>query len=143
MIAFGPTFRNAPAPLTAPPAPPLADIVDADPKRKWILEYMHANCGHCHNGGMTAESITRVFDLRAPKFLASTINQKTEGRTKSGIRIVPGKPDMSILFEAFARESNDVELNRMPRVGVNVADKDAVAKLREWIMSLPPNFVAP
>ena len=31
----------------------------------------------------------------------------------------------------------------MPRVGVNVADKDAVAKLREWIMSLPANFVPP
>jgi hypothetical protein len=129
--------------LSAAPTAPFADIAAADAKTKWVLQYMHANCGHCHNGGMTEESITRVFDLRAPKFLASTINKKTEGRTKSGIRIVPGKPDESILFEAFAREISDPELNRMPRVGVNVADKDAVAKLRDWIMTLPPNFVAP
>jgi hypothetical protein len=130
--------------LSAAPTAPFANITAADPKLKWVLEYMHANCGHCHNGGTeTPDNITRVFDLRAPRFLANTIRKPTEGRTKAGTRIVPGNPAQSILFEAFEQESNDEELNRMPRVGVNVADKDAVAKLRDWIMTLPPNFVPP
>ena len=130
--------------LSAAPTAPFANITATEPKLKWVLEYMHANCGHCHNGGTeTPENITRVYDLRAASFLASTIRQPTVGRTKSGMRIVPGRPDQSILFEAFARESNDTELNRMPRVGVNVADKDAVARLRDWIMTLPANFAPP
>lgn len=119
--------------LTAPPAAPHAQIVDSNPRRKWIREYMHANCGHCHNGGVTAEEITRVFDLREKAFVANTVNKMTEGRTKSGLRIVPMKPDESILFLAVKNEMNEPELNRMPLVGVQVADKDAVARLREWI----------
>ena len=112
--------------------------MDTDLRRKGIREYFHANCGHCHNGGMTTESIDRVFDLREKAFVTSTINKMTEGRTKTGIRIVPGNPMDSILFLAFSRESNDAELNRMPLVGVQFVDKPAVEKLREWIMSLPP-----
>src|SRR4030095_12044275 len=48
--------------LTVPPKAPFLDVVDTDPARKWIREYMHGNCGHCHNGGMTVEAITRVYD---------------------------------------------------------------------------------
>jgi hypothetical protein len=119
--------------LSMPPPAPHAQIVDSNPRRKWIREYMHANCGHCHNGGTTAEEITRVFDLREKAFVTNTVNRMTEGRTRSGIRILPMKPDESILFLAVSRETSDPELNRMPLVGVQVPDKDAVTKLREWI----------
>ncbi len=123
--------------LTAAPTNPRRDITDTNPQRLFVRQYCHANCGHCHNGGMTTESIDRVFSLREDMFVANTINKRTEGRTKPGIRIVPGQPNMSILYEAIARESNDPELNRMPLVGVQLVDKDAVAKFRDWIMSLP------
>ena len=79
-----------------------------------------------------------MFSLREKDFVANTIGKTTEGRTRPGTRVVPGRPQDSILFLAFERESNDVELNRMPLVGVQVPDAEAVAKLRQWILALPP-----
>lgn len=123
--------------LTVPPAPPFAAIVDADPERRWLRGYMHGNCGHCHNGGKTSENITRLYDLRERAFVASTIGKPTEGRTKSGIRIVPGKPEESIVYLAFSRQLNEPELNWMPPLGVQVGDLAATERLAAWIRSLP------
>jgi hypothetical protein len=124
--------------LTVTPPTPFATITDTNMQRRAVREYMHANCGHCHNGGMTVEEVTRVFDLREKAFEMNTINKPTEGRTKPGLRIIPGRPDDSILYQAFSREMNEPELNRMPLVGVQVADMPAVMLLRQWILSLPP-----
>lgn len=123
--------------LTVPPAAPHAQIVDTDPARKWIREYMHGNCGHCHNGGMTTESITRVYDLRHNAFVMNTVNKMTDGRTLPGTRIIPGNPDESRLWQALARQQV-AELKEMPPIGVQAADMEAVEKLRQWIVSLRP-----
>jgi hypothetical protein len=128
--------------LTVPPRAPFAQITDTDPLRKQVREYVHGNCGHCHNGEESVENVTRVFDVRytAAKpnaFLENTINKMTEGRTLPGTRIIPGNPDESRLWQGFARQAM-AELKPMPPVGVQTADKEMVDKMRQWILSLRP-----
>jgi hypothetical protein len=124
--------------LSTPPPLPFEEVSGGrNPLETEILGYMHGNCGHCHNGAESAENITRVFSLRYRDFVANTIGRMTEGRTRTGIRIVPGMPDASILFLAFQRDTNDPELNRMPLIGVQVPDAAVVANLRDWILALP------
>ena len=46
--------------------------------------------------------------------------------------IAPGHPERSVLLERIATLGS----GRMPPIGSNVVDRDAVALLREWIESL-------
>jgi len=124
--------------LTTNPTAPLADITDTNVERKWVREYMHANCGHCHNGGEPLENITRIYDLRHGAFIANTVNQMVVGRSAEGMRILPGVPDESVLYLAFMRDTTKhPDLKPMPFVGVEVIDQVAATRLRAWIMSLP------
>ena len=77
--------------LTPPRPRPRRTSPTPNPQRLWVREYTHANCGHCHNGGMTTESIDRVFRPARGPFVANTINKRTEGRTKPGDADRPGQ----------------------------------------------------
>jgi hypothetical protein len=124
--------------LTTPPTAPLANITDTNPMRQWVREYMHANCGHCHNGGEPLENITRIYDLRHEAFIANTVNKEVVGRSAEGMRILPGNPDESVLYLSFMRDTTKhPDLKPMPFVGVEVVDEMAAMRLRTWIMSLP------
>ncbi len=124
--------------LTTPPIAPLADITDTNAERRWVREYMHANCGHCHNGGMPLENIARIYDLRHSAFIANTVNQMVVGRSAQGMRVLPGRPDESVLYLAFMQDTTKhPDLKPMPFVGVEVIDQTAAMRLRAWIMSLP------
>jgi hypothetical protein len=125
---FAPLFTQA------PPATPL-EITDPDARLLRIKRLVFGNCVHCHNGG-------RLFDLHPDMFVANTVGKMVEA---SGItapagwlRVVPGKPEMSILFVETRGTMLPTGLKAMPPVGVAVADAAAVADLKAWIMALPP-----
>lgn len=124
--------------LSSTPTAPLADVVDSNPAQKWIREYMHGNCAHCHNGGPDLGNITREYDLGHRVFVARTVGQMVVGRSATGLRVAPGKPEESVLYLAFMRDTmKHPDLKPMPFLGVDVVDQDAAKRLFDWIRSLP------
>lgn len=111
-------------------------IEHPDETTRLVLGMFHGNCVHCHNGSFGPSS---SFDLRHDVALANTIDQPTESSASaSGIRIVPGSPETSILFLAFSGETDDPEVSAMPPMGVDVRDAEAVEVLRSFILDLEP-----
>lgn len=96
--------------------------------------YLHANCAHCHRkwGGGNAE-----FHLLAVHPLAETgtVNVRP-GQGNFGLAdaryITPGKPEQSLI----AFRMNKTGLGRMPHVGSNEVDREAVKLIEEWIREL-------
>lgn len=111
---------------------PAAQVTDPDMLTARVKSYIYGNCVHCHNG-----KNPQVFSMRPEGFPASVINQMTVGSgTARGVRVVPGNPEMSILYRQLTRMNLTVGFNPMPPVGVQVADPEAVAMVRQWIMGL-------
>jgi hypothetical protein len=109
-------------------------IVHADEDTRNVLGMFHGNCVHCHNGSGGPSS---SFDLRHDVALANTIGQETESSASAaGIRIVPGSPEQSILFQAFSGETDDPEVKSMPPMGVDVRDAASIELLRRFISDL-------
>jgi hypothetical protein len=124
------------APLfTQPPPGTPVEIVDADARMQRIERFVFGNCVHCHNGR------PGLFDLHPDMFVANTVDKPAEA---SGIappanwkRVVPGKPEMSILYVEARGTMLPVGLKAMPPVGVAIQEAAALADLRAWIMALP------
>jgi hypothetical protein len=118
---------------TALPELPLR-ITSDDPTERAVLGYMQGNCAHCHNASPQAES---RLDLTFQVALANIIGRETEGSGQAvGVRVVPGVPEQSVLFQALSGESEDEDLKPMPPVGVQLRDAEAVELFREWITAL-------
>jgi parallel beta-helix repeat protein len=104
-----------------------------DRARAWL----DVNCAHCHNPVGTAR--TTGLDLALgqsnPAKLGVMKTPVAAGRGSAGrsYDIVPGKPEESILFHRI--ESDEPSI-RMPTLGRNLADKQAIALIREWIQQL-------
>jgi hypothetical protein len=119
---------------TAIPEEPLR-IVGDDPTERAVLGYMHGNCAHCHNASPQAES---RLDLTFQAALSNIIGRDTEGSGQAvGVRVVPGAPGESVLFQALSLESDDEDLKPMPPIGVQLIDAEAVELFRGWIEALP------
>lgn len=118
--------------LTVRPANPV-QISHPDERTTRVLEYLHGNCAHCHNGG---DGPSSSFDMRFPVALQNLIGKPTEGEALAGIRVVPGDPDTSALYLAMTREEFE-DIQAMPPVGVQRADPQALALIRAWIEALP------
>ena len=119
---------------TTIPEQPLR-IVGDDPTERAVLGYMHGNCAHCHNASAQAES---RLDLTFQVARANIVGRETEGSGQAvGVRVVPGAPDQSVLFQALSRESDDEDLKPMPPIGVQLIDAEAVELFRGWIEALP------
>jgi len=127
----------------APVAPP--PIIDANPVLQRVKRFIFGNCVHCHHAdGM-------VFDLSPDNLVKNTVNQATDAQSvvppKGWLRVVPGKPDMSVVYRQVQRvglpmTTGGGAMNRlrpMPPAGVAdvAADQDALADIKAWIMSLP------
>lgn len=98
-----------------------------------VLGYLVGNCIHCHNGSNGAAS---SFDLRPDDALQNLIDRPTESSaTADGIRVVPGKPEESVMFLGV-QGSNDSEVKEMPPLGVALRDAGAVTMLKDWITAL-------
>jgi hypothetical protein len=132
--------------MKAPPATPTT-IVDTSNDMGRLLRikrFVFGNCVHCHNGG-------EVVDFHPEVFVKNTINQMTDAQSvvppAGWRRVVPGKPDMSVLYVQVRRTplpppTGNGTMNRlrpMPPVGVTdvAADQEAVNDIRDWILSLP------
>jgi hypothetical protein len=98
-----------------------------------VLGYLVGNCIHCHNGSNGAAS---SFDLRPEVALKNLIDRPTESSaTADGIRVVPGKPEESVMFLGV-QGSSDLEVKDMPPLGVAERDESAISLLRNWITAL-------
>ncbi len=114
----------------ARPADP-PPIAGRDALETSVMRYVVGNCVHCHNGGSGAAT---SFDLRPEVFVDAVVGAAVENSAApSGVRVVPGDPDASVLFTAFTRENEFV----MPPIGVQRVDGEALEMLRAWISSLP------
>lgn len=102
-----------------------------------IAAYFVANCTFCHNG---LSGVSNAFDLRPEVLLENTIDAETEGSGSAvGIRVIPGDPAASVLFQAVSGEGDDPELKLMPPDElVQLRDVEGIEMLRRWIESLEP-----
>jgi len=99
-----------------------------------VLSYLVGNCVHCHND---SGGIASSFDLRPEVAFDALIDQPTaSSASAAGIRVVPGKPEESILFQAVSGETDDPEVKSMPPVGVQRRDREGIELLRGWIAAL-------
>ncbi len=109
-------------------------IAGEDDLTRDMLGSLYANCVHCHNG---SDGPSSSFDLRPDVAVANMVDTPTDSSaTAAGIRVVPGRPEESILFLAVSGETEDPEVKDMPPMGVDVRDDASIELLRTWIESL-------
>jgi hypothetical protein len=116
------------------------------------LGWLHVNCGvACHNQNANAEArkTKMVLKLDANLLdgrpltelatLATTIDQPAQTQQWIGQqRIVPGKPDDSLLIQLAESRVPEGGNRQMPPVGTRLVDQINVDKIRTWISSLEP-----
>ena len=118
----------------AEPNPPPPDVDTGDTMTDAVLGLFVGQCVHCHNG---SDGPSSAFDLRPDVALQNVIDVETESSAMAaGVRVIPGDPAGSILFQAFSGETDDPEVGDMPPLGIDRRDTEAVELLREWIASL-------
>lgn len=121
------------APATYPRAVSLEETSASLENR--VRSYLATNCSHCHSpfGELNAS-----FDLRFATTLSSTglINGSLlyDLGIANAVAIAPGDPARSIVH----RRMNTTDIHKMPPIGRNVIDTDAVTALYQWIMTLNP-----
>src|SRR5690606_10428277 len=113
-----------------------AAIVHSDPLTREALGYLTGNCVHCHNGG---DGPSSAFDLRHAAAIDNLVDQPAEGELATGVRVVPGHPERSVLFRALRRDLEDLDVQPMPPVGVDRVDQGALDLFEAWIRSLATN----
>lgn len=97
--------------------------------------YLHANCAHCHRkwGGGNTD-----FELQASSRLTDTgVLNARPSHGKFGLSdpriLVPGEPERSLVWHRMLLANGE---GRMPHIGSNVPDHDAIAMLESWIQGL-------
>ncbi len=111
-------------------------LVSVDDNTRSIGErarsYLHSNCANCHQpGGTTAMDM----DLR---YNASNMNVINVPPTAGDLgltnpaRVRPGSPASSVLVERMVRTDS----NRMPPLGTQLVDTNAILVLNQWINGL-------
>ena len=118
----------APDLLSEPPR-----IAGADATTRAALGYLHANCGHCHNGeGPLADMQLLLLqgsrgDVGATRGSVLGVPGEFHARGHD-IRVVAGSPEQSVL--ALRMRSRNPVL-QMPPLGSRVADVEGVALIEQ------------
>ena len=136
LIATG-RLRNAPPELLEVPP----RISASSPEERASLGYLHANCGHCHNGHGSLALLELVLsqDVRSERPNGTNAIHTTVGRASDSkvlgldTRIVPGRPDTSLLA---ARMRSRSPMTQMPPLGSHVVDAEGVGLVEQWIRQL-------
>ena len=113
--------------------------VPGDQTERAALGYLHANCGHCHNQDRPSADVAPCMDpeneldfwLRVGAL--SSPEATPTYQSAIGDKIEPGNPDGSAVIE---RVSSRRLFFRMPPLGSEQVDRDAVTVLRRWIEEL-------
>jgi hypothetical protein len=109
-------------------------IDSGDPLEDAFLALLQANCVHCHNG---SDAPSASFDMRPDIALENLIGVPTQGSASaSGIRVVAGDPQASVLYQAMAGTSDDAEVAEMPPLGVDLRDDAGLDIVIRFIESL-------
>ena len=96
--------------------------------------YLDVNCAMCHqpNGpGNAIIDLRYATDLKSTKTLDIKPAQGDLGIADARL-IAPGSPERSLMLKRIETKS----VGRMPSIGSNVVDEEAVNLLRQWIKSL-------
>ena len=104
---------------------------------KEALGYLHGNCAHCHNPASPVFFTTNL-DLRHGHARESTINvapQKFAGGDSSILRVKPGHPELSLLFQLMAHTFPDTTMF-MPPLGISLVDTAGLRLIKKWIEML-------
>lgn len=119
--------------------PHLRPTAGRTPLETEVQGYVAANCAFCHHGQGGTDNAS--FSLRPEDLIANTVNRETESSASGfGVRVVPGQPEESALFEAVVRARElayDGDFKPMPPLGLLRSDPEAERLLRDWISSLP------
>lgn len=105
---------------------------------KSALGYLHANCSHCHNPQKARLNIEKCFSPeRNFNFNLSVNDQIIENtqtyRTAISKVIKPQQPDRSDIIRQMGNRRID---SRMPPIGTEKIDTQAIQSLTQWINSL-------
>lgn len=131
-LAASGSIESLASALDPPPVAPYAALPEHGPLTSAVLGYFVGNCVHCHNGSNGAAS---SFDLRARVALDNIVNHPTESSaTADGLRVVPGQPERSVLFQGLRGGALDVK--DMPPLGVARRDERGIALVRDFIVAL-------
>lgn len=112
----------------------------SEPLQQRAKAYLDINCAHCHNdNGAAALSGLRLEYWRTAIDYTHGVCNSAHGWRGGGFDIWPGRGNDSSL--PLRMELNGAA-DRMPPIGRSVPDKDAVALIRAWIDTLPPQDCA-
>jgi len=119
-------------PMWLPRIPSYED--PAVPLEERARAYLHANCANCHRPGGPAPG---GLDLRYDTPLSQTrlVDYPPEHGTlgiRNARRIAKGAKERSILWQRLRR----LDRERMPPLGSNVLDRDAILLIGKWIDGL-------
>lgn len=113
--------------------------IPGEPEVVAALGYFHANCGHCHNADSPRPkpcmdpNNALDFWLRSDRL--ESPEQTPTYQSAVGTVITPGDPGSSFLIE---RITSRELFFRMPPLGTERVDREAVAMLSRWIEGLAP-----
>lgn len=100
-----------------------------------VRAYLHVNCSHCHQphaGGSATIDLLHDVKMADAKLIDAKPGQGAFGISAARI-VSPGDPLGSVLHYRMAT----IGSGRMPRIGSEEVDEQAVAMIREWIAQLP------
>jgi uncharacterized repeat protein (TIGR03806 family) len=117
-------------PATQPALSMLNDNAGAE---KHARDYLHVQCAQCHQPG----SVSDAFDLRwqtdfADTQLCNALPLSGDLGVSGARLITPGSAAQSLV----SLRMHATDSNRMPKIGTERVDNDAVAAVDEWINTL-------
>jgi hypothetical protein len=121
--------------LSAPPQQPI--VVPGGENTRKALGYLHANCGHCHNRARPSDAPCFDPNNRLDFWLTTDLlasPERTPAYTSAvGDRILPGRPSESLVIRRMSTRSF---IYRMPPLGSERVDRDAIDTVSQWILEL-------
>ncbi len=117
----------------APPTSPSRALRGDDVESR-VLGYFVGNCAHCHNDWHGPNS---EFSLLPDVAFDNLIGVESQGSASTdGIRVIPGDPANSLLFQALDSVQGKRRAKPMPPLGVQVEDEAGITLIEEWIEHL-------
>ncbi len=139
--------------LSDPPEKTSLEIGDdGTGKAREVLGWLHINCGAtCHNDGVNskAEETDLRMKLKWEDLDGRAMNDTEVLKNLIGVpakttqwqdqkRIVPGKPEESLLYKLITTRLGVDGNKQMPPLVTRVVDEEHADMIKEWILALKP-----